>query len=163
MLIRVWLQYFAQFPKSMLSGSMILTLTHVDGHSDCMAFIRHLIIFNFMRKEILDSLTVINYWEGIPLFQLGFRMNSYLSRLEQRIGNRLIKVIAGQRRTGKSYIVRQLLDTLINRMPNHLVNCLFRVMRAGLNQSVHLRQKSCVRYIRKTALKECLLLKFFWT
>jgi len=69
-----------------------------------------------MREEILDSLTGINYWESIPLFQLGFRRNNYISRLEQSVGNRLIKVITGQRRTGKSYIVRQLLDTLINKL-----------------------------------------------
>ncbi len=69
-----------------------------------------------MREEILDSLTGINYWESIPLFQLGFIRNNYISRLEQSMGNRLIKVITGQRRTGKSYIVRQLLDTLINKL-----------------------------------------------
>ena len=64
----------------------------------------------------MNSLKAINYWESIPPFQLGYRRENYVSRLEKSMGNRLIKVVAGQRRTGKSYIVRQLLDTLINKL-----------------------------------------------
>ena len=36
----------------MLAGSVMLLLLHVDGHCYGMAFIRHLIIFNFIRKLV---------------------------------------------------------------------------------------------------------------
>ncbi|MBU0489023.1 MAG: ATP-binding protein [Bacteroidetes bacterium] len=63
----------------------------------------------------LESLSTINYWEKKPEFSLGFIRASYLKSLEDASGSKLIKVIVGQRRTGKSYIVRQLIDVLITK------------------------------------------------
>ena len=67
-----------------------------------------------MMKDILKSLSSINYWDAIPDFNLGFIREHYFNAIWQSIDNKLIKVIIGQRRTGKSYIVRQLIDKLIN-------------------------------------------------
>lgn len=64
-------------------------------------------------EKILNSLTNINYWEREPNFNLGFIRNQYNVSIWQSLGNKLIKVIVGQRRTGKSYIVRQLMYKLI--------------------------------------------------
>lgn len=65
-------------------------------------------------KEILQHLKAINYWEAKPNYNTGFIRSSYLNVLENALGNKLIKVIVGQRRSGKSYIVRQLIELLIN-------------------------------------------------
>lgn len=65
-------------------------------------------------KNILEALKAINYWEGEPGFNLGFIRESYINKIISTLGNKLIKVIIGQRRTGKSYIVRQIMHHLIN-------------------------------------------------
>ena len=54
-----------------------------------------------------------NYWDG-QTFSTGFRRESYLQKIQKFIGNKLVKVIVGQRRTGKSYVLRQIMDFLIN-------------------------------------------------
>ncbi|MFU8844903.1 MAG: ATP-binding protein [Bacteroidales bacterium] len=66
-------------------------------------------------QSILTSLKSINYWEGEPGFNLGFIRESYLRKITGALGNKLIKVIIGQRRSGKSYIVRQIIHTLIHK------------------------------------------------
>lgn len=75
--------------------------------------------------EILKSLSGINYWDTIPQFSLGFRRESYIQRINKDLGNKLIKVIVGQRRAGKSYIVRQLMDMLINEKEVNPVNIFY--------------------------------------
>ncbi len=64
-------------------------------------------------KNILKSLSEINYWDKEPDFDLGFIREQYLKQIFPAIGNKLIKVIVGQRRCGKSYIIRQLVKILI--------------------------------------------------
>ncbi len=61
----------------------------------------------------LETLRQINYWETEPNFNLGFMRHKYTNVIWHSLGNKLIKVIIGQRRTGKSYIVRQLINKLI--------------------------------------------------
>lgn len=61
----------------------------------------------------LETLQQINYWDTEPNFNLGFMRHKYTNVIWQSFGNKLIKVIIGQRRTGKSYIVRQLINKLI--------------------------------------------------
>jgi len=63
--------------------------------------------------EIFLKLSSINYWEKEPGFKYGYFRERYNTKLLEFIGNQLIKVIVGQRRSGKSYIVRQLMHTLI--------------------------------------------------
>lgn len=65
--------------------------------------------------EILLKLSSINYWEKEPGFKYGYFREKYNTELLKFIGNQLIKVIVGQRRSGKSYIVRQLIQTLIKK------------------------------------------------
>ena len=44
----------------------------------------------------------------------GFERKSYLNKVSKFIGNKLIKVLIGQRRVGKSYILRQIISYLIS-------------------------------------------------
>ncbi len=64
-------------------------------------------------EKILKSLLSINYWETVPDFDLGFNRKQYSDVIWKSLDNKLVKVIIGQRRSGKSYIVRQLIDKLI--------------------------------------------------
>lgn len=54
-----------------------------------------------------------NFWEG-KVAQVGFPRKSYTQKLYNYIGNRLVKVLTGQRRTGKSYILRQIIQHLMS-------------------------------------------------
>ena len=65
-------------------------------------------------RNILNHLDQINYWNKKPGFDTGFIRSFYINQLEKALGNQLIKVIVGQRRSGKSFIVRQLIELLIN-------------------------------------------------
>ena len=64
-------------------------------------------------SEIFNALEAINYWNIKEEFNTGFIRQSYLDKIEEASGNKLIKVIVGQRRSGKSYIVRQFIRHLI--------------------------------------------------
>lgn len=61
-----------------------------------------------------ETLERHNYWHGENI-RIGIPRRRYLEQIEAFSGNRLIKVLVGQRRTGKSYILRQLIQSLINR------------------------------------------------
>ena len=63
--------------------------------------------------EIFKSLNSINYWSKKPAFKLGYIRKSYSQALWQSVGNTLVKVIAGQRRSGKSFLLRQLIYKLL--------------------------------------------------
>lgn len=63
--------------------------------------------------ERLTALQKFNFW-GETTPELGFLRTGYTTKIADYIGNRLIKVLVGQRRTGKSYILRQLAKNLIN-------------------------------------------------
>lgn len=45
----------------------------------------YLYIFNFMRGNILKSLSGINYWDAIPDFDLGYRRVSYIRKIEKAL------------------------------------------------------------------------------
>ena len=64
-------------------------------------------------NEIFSALEAINYWDIKKAFNVGFIRQSYLDKIEEASNNKLIKVIVGQRRSGKSYIVRQFIRHLI--------------------------------------------------
>ena len=62
--------------------------------------------------ERLEKLKKYNLWsENIP--SLGFARTEYTDKIYAYKGNRLIKVLVGQRRVGKSYILRQLASKLV--------------------------------------------------
>ena len=61
--------------------------------------------FNFLAKY--------NFWNGnVP--PPGFGRKDYIDKIFNYIGNKLIKVLVGQRRAGKSYILRQIAQGLID-------------------------------------------------
>lgn len=55
-----------------------------------------------------------NFW-GSNTIDLGYKRGSYTDKIIDFTGNRLIKVLVGQRRSGKSYILRQVARELIDR------------------------------------------------
>lgn len=65
-------------------------------------------------KTVFEKIRKYNTWEGLQ-YNLGFERSSYLEQIKGYIGNKLIKVIVGQRRTGKSYILRQIMNYLITK------------------------------------------------
>lgn len=63
-------------------------------------------------EEYFNKLKRFNFWDGnVP--QTGYSRKLYLQKISGFINNKLIKVIVGQRRTGKSYILRQIAKNLI--------------------------------------------------
>lgn len=62
--------------------------------------------------ELLNSIRKYNYWDGNSV-DLGYERTLYTDKIGQYIGNKLVKVLVGQRRAGKSYILRQLASKLI--------------------------------------------------
>lgn len=77
-------------------------------------------------EEYLDIIAPYNLWYGNQL-PAGFIRDTYTGRLMKYTGNRLVKVLTGQRRVGKSYIMRQVATELIKngvRPENTLfINC----------------------------------------
>jgi len=65
-------------------------------------------------KEIFESIKKYNLWSGQDI-NSGFIRQAYLEKLSQYIDNRLIKILTGQRRTGKSFLLRQIIKYLIGK------------------------------------------------
>jgi len=63
--------------------------------------------------EIINSIRKYNFWDNNPI-DLGYARTSYTDKIGQYIGNKLVKVLVGQRRAGKSYILRQIASKLIS-------------------------------------------------
>ncbi|MCX6225014.1 MAG: ATP-binding protein [Bacteroidia bacterium] len=62
--------------------------------------------------ENIARIAIYNFWEGV-FPELGIIRSTYIDRISEFIGNKLIKVIAGQRRAGKSYLLRQTISKLL--------------------------------------------------
>ena len=62
--------------------------------------------------EIINSIRKYNYWNGNSV-DSGYERLSYTDKIGQYVGNKLVKVLVGQRRAGKSYILRQIASKLI--------------------------------------------------
>jgi hypothetical protein len=63
--------------------------------------------------ERLSIIKKFNFW-GDRTLDLGYARTQYTDKIVDFTGNRLIKVLVGQRRTGKSYLLRQVANHLIN-------------------------------------------------
>lgn len=63
--------------------------------------------------ELLQKLEKYNYWGDDPI-TVGFLREKYVHDISKYLGNDLIKVVVGQRRTGKSYLLRQIIQKIIN-------------------------------------------------
>ena len=75
-------------------------------------------------KTIFEKIKQYNVWDKRP-FDTGFERSLYLNRLTEYIGNKLVKVLIGQRRVGKSYILRQIISYLINHEKVHPKNIFY--------------------------------------
>lgn len=64
-------------------------------------------------NEYFEAIRKYNLWDS-NIFDWGYIRNNYTSKITGSIGNRLIKVLVGQRRSGKSYILRQVAKQLID-------------------------------------------------
>jgi uncharacterized protein len=63
-------------------------------------------------EENFTALMKYNFWEGnVP--ELGYYRKDYTDKIFDYTGSKLVKVLVGQRRTGKSYILRQIAHRLI--------------------------------------------------
>lgn len=63
-------------------------------------------------KDYFDKIAKYNFWNDTV--EIGFERTQYASWVQSFLGNNLIKVLVGQRRTGKSYILRQLINHIIS-------------------------------------------------
>ena len=62
---------------------------------------------------MIDQIRKYNFWDNnIP--ELGFERSEYTQKIHASIGNNLVKVLVGQRRAGKSFVLRQLAKQLID-------------------------------------------------
>jgi len=62
---------------------------------------------------MLEQIRKYNLWDGnVP--ELGFLRTSYTDKIHAATGNSLVKVLIGQRRAGKSYVLRQLAKRLVD-------------------------------------------------
>jgi predicted AAA+ superfamily ATPase len=59
-------------------------------------------------EEFFETIRKYNFWDNREI-RLGLKREDYLEKLTTFLGNKLIKVITGQRRAGKSYLMRQLI------------------------------------------------------
>ncbi len=67
--------------------------------------------------EIFKKLKKYNFWaDNRP--KTGFIREVYLDKINKYLGNSLIKVFVGQRRSGKSYVLRQIIHHLIQQGTN---------------------------------------------
>jgi uncharacterized protein len=64
--------------------------------------------------ERFNILKKYNFW-GNNSIDLGYLRTGYTGKITDFIGNRLIKVLVGQRRAGKSFILRQIVKRLIEK------------------------------------------------
>ena len=62
--------------------------------------------------ELLQAIERFNFWNN-PEFKSGFSRTFYLDKISKYQNNSLVKVLVGQRRSGKSYILRQIAEQLI--------------------------------------------------
>ena len=62
--------------------------------------------------DTFEVLQKYNFWDGKSV-QTGLKRDAVLAKMVNCLGNRLIKIITGQRRSGKSYLMRQLIYHLI--------------------------------------------------
>ncbi len=62
--------------------------------------------------ENIASIAKYNFWNSNTP-DLGFERKEYLEKINLFSGNKLVKVLVGQRRTGKSYLLRQILRQFI--------------------------------------------------
>lgn len=61
---------------------------------------------------MIDKIRKYNFWDNLDI-DLGFLRTDYINKIYESVGNNLVKVLVGQRRTGKSFVLRQIAKQLI--------------------------------------------------
>ncbi len=79
---------------------------------------------------MIDIIKKYNFWDKTPI-KIGFLRKHYLDSLSKYFDNSLVKVILGQRRVGKSYLLRMIIYQLINERKIPPKNILY------LNKDIH--------------------------
>ena len=79
---------------------------------------------------MIEILRKYNFWQGPPA-NIGFRREAYVKSLSRYLNNSLVKVILGQRRVGKSYLIRMFIRHLITERKVPAENILY------INKDIH--------------------------
>lgn len=66
----------------------------------------------YFMNEFLSKIAKYNFWNGNSP-DLGYLREDYQKKIQSFSGNKLVKVLMGQRRSGKSYILRQTMAAFI--------------------------------------------------
>lgn len=61
---------------------------------------------------MIDSIKRLNFWDG-ALPDVGYFRKEYIEKISASLGNSLVKVLTGQRRSGKSYLLRMIIKHLL--------------------------------------------------
>jgi hypothetical protein len=64
--------------------------------------------------KVFEKIAKYNNWDG-KLMQTGYERKDYHERITKYINTRLVKVFVGQRRAGKSYLLRQIMNFLFTK------------------------------------------------
>jgi len=80
--------------------------------------------------DILDILKKYNFWDK-PILELGYLRTRYFQQISHSLNNSLVKVILGQRRAGKSYLLRMIIHYLQHEMQVPSQNILY------INKDLH--------------------------
>jgi predicted AAA+ superfamily ATPase len=64
-------------------------------------------------KNTFNKAKRYNNWEGAAI-KTGFERKNYLEKITEYVNTKLVKVLVGQRRAGKSYLLRQIMNFLIS-------------------------------------------------
>lgn len=65
-------------------------------------------------EERFQQIRRYNLWDGEDL-PVGYEREEYVGKIAKYLGNRLVKVLVGQRRSGKSYVLRQMAKRLVDK------------------------------------------------
>ncbi len=65
--------------------------------------------------EKLQTLFKYNLWDEGKMYPSGMLRDFYISQIENYMNNRLVKVLTGQRRSGKSFILRQIMNMFVQK------------------------------------------------
>ncbi|MCB0541133.1 MAG: ATP-binding protein [Bacteroidetes bacterium] len=68
-------------------------------------------------NEKINEISKYNLWDGNS-FPLGMKRHAYFDKIKDFLGNKLIKVLTGQRRAGKSFLLKQIATYLIENKLN---------------------------------------------
>ena len=79
---------------------------------------------------MLEIVREYNFWDDKPIIR-GFLRETYLNTSIASLGTSLVKVILGQRRVGKSYLLRMVIERLMKEMGVNPSNILY------INKDIH--------------------------